>query len=533
VRAQPPPAQDQPSPSTQAQPLRTLTTLRQAHSLSADEARRSYPIHVQAVVTYFDRYLDKRRIAFFLCDRTGCIYAAVPRDTVWPGRAPLPGTLVDVSGISAPGDFAPIINQARITILGTPGIPRQATPVTLPDLLSGAQDGQWVQIEGVVHAVTETGTNVTLKVYMAGGLVAATTVKRPGVNYQSLVDKWVHMRGNAAPTFNSNGQLTGARLFFPGLETVDAAAPGPLDAFDLPVQPINGLLRFNPRVLWPHRIHIRGAVTLDWPGRTLCIQDATEGLCAEIAQTAPLAPGSLVDVAGFSTLAGFKPTLTDASFRAAASGAVPAPIAVTSSQALLGDFDSQRVRIDGRLISRADGGGYTNLLLSANNLVYRVLIPVELAGSRLATIPIGSTLRVTGICSVQVDPERTLRGYGVTQASSFWILLASPRDVAVLQTPSWWTASHAVYALGASLAITVAVFVWVVLLRRRVEQQTRELRQGQERYRHMAHHDSLTGLSTRRVLQDRLNVALELAKRHGTGLAGRELLDGSASAAGS
>jgi len=109
--------------STQAQPLRTLTTLRQAHSLSADEARRSYPIHVQAVVTYFDRYLDKRRIAFFLCDRTGCIYAAVPRDTVWPGRAPLPGTLVDVSGISAPGDFAPIINQARITILGTPGFP--------------------------------------------------------------------------------------------------------------------------------------------------------------------------------------------------------------------------------------------------------------------------------------------------------------------------------------------------------------------------------------------------------------------------
>jgi len=519
VRAQPPPAQDQPSPSTQAQPLRTLTTLRQAHSLSADEARRSYPIHVQAVVTYFDRYLDKRRIAFFLCDRTGCIYAAVPRDTVWPGRAPLPGTLVDVSGISAPGDFAPIINQARITILGTPGIPRQATPVTLPDLLSGAQDGQWVQIEGVVHAVTETGTNVTLKVYMAGGLVAATTVKRPGVNYQSLVDKWVHMRGNAAPTFNSKRQLTGARIFFPGLETVDAIAPGPLDAFDLPVQPINGLLRFNPRVLWPHRIHIRGAVTLDWPGRTLCIQDATEGLCAEIAQTAPLAPGSLVDVAGFSTLAGFKPTLTDASFRAAASGAVPAPSAVTSSQALLGDFDSQRVRIDGRLISRADGGGYTNLLLSANNLVYRVLIPVELAGSRLATIPIGSTLRVTGICSVQVDPERTLRGYGVTQASSFWILLASPRDVAVLQTPSWWTASHAVYALGASLAITVAVFVWVVLLRRRVEQQTRELRQGQERYRHMAHHDALTGLPTRALLHDRLQTAIDRSRRYRKDLA--------------
>jgi len=260
-----------------------------------------------------------------------------------------------------------------------------------------------------------------------------------------------------------------------------------------PCSPSTGSCASTPASCGPSNPHPR-AVTLDWPGRTLCIQDATEGLCAEIAQTAPLAPGSLVDVAGFSTLAGFKPTLTDASFRAAASGAVPAPSAVTSSQALLGDFDSQRVRIDGRLISRADGGGYTNLLLSANNLVYRVLIPVELAGSRLATIPIGSTLRVTGICSAQVDPERTLRGYGVTRASSFWILLASPRDVAVLQIPSWWTAGHALHALSASLVITFAVFVWVILLRRRVEQQTRELRQSGERYRHMAHHDALTGL---------------------------------------
>ena len=499
--------------------MRTLTTLRQAHGLSAEEARRGYPVHVRAVVTYFDRYLDKRRIAVFLCDRTGCIFAADPRETVWPGRAPLPGTLVDVSGVSAPGDFAPIIDRARITVLGTSGIPRPATPVTLPDLLSGAQDAQWVQIEGVVHGVTETDTNVTLKVFMAGGLVAATTVKRPGVDYQSLVDKWVHMRGNAAPTFNSKRQLTGARLFFPGLETVEAVPPGPLDAFDLPVQSIDGLLRFNPRVLWPHRIHIRGAVTLDWPGRTLCIQDATEGLCAEIAQTTPLAPGSLVDVVGFSSLAGFKPALTDASFRLAAPGAVPAPIAVTPAQALQGSFDSQRVQIVGRLVGRSDAAGNSGLLLSSGSLVYRVLIPLELAGTRPSTIPMGSTLRVTGICSVQVDAQRTLEGYGVTQASSFRILLASPRDIAVLQTPSWWTESRVLALLFISLGITAAVFVWVIVLRRRVEQQTRELRQSQQRYRHMAHHDALTGLPTRALLHDRLQTAIDRSRRYRKGLA--------------
>ena len=35
----------------------------------------------------------------------------------------------------------------------------------------------------------------------------------------------------------------------------------------------------------------------------------------------------------------------------------------------------------------------------------------------------------------------------------------------------------------------------------------------------MAQHDALTGLATRLVLQDRLNIALETAKRHKTGLA--------------
>jgi diguanylate cyclase (GGDEF)-like protein len=519
VPAQPPPDQDQPSRNTQPQPLRTLTTLRQAHELSADEARRGYPVHVRAVVTYFDPGLDWRHIAFFLHDATDGIFAAAPHSTIWSRRQPLPGTLVDVTGVTGIGDYSPFIDQAHVTVIGNSRLPVYAKPVTLAHLLTGVEDRQWVATEGIVHSVSESATNVTLHIGVNGGVIGATTVKRPGVDYQHLVDASIHIRGVAAPTFNSNRQMTGVRLFFPSLETVTAVAPGPGSVFDRPVQPLSGLLRFSPNLLWNHRVHVRGVVTLDWPGRTVCIEDSTGGVCAQTTQTSPLAVGSLTNLAGFAALAGFKPTLTDASFRPAASGAVPAPVAVTSSQALQGNFDSQRVQIDGRLISRDGDGGYTNLLLSDNNLVYRVLIPVELAGSRLATIPVGSTLRVTGICSVQVDPERTLRGYGATQASSFWILLASPHDVVVLQTPSWWTVGRIEFLLLFTLAVTVAGFVWVVVLRRRVEQQTRELRQGQERYRHRAHHDALTGLPTRALLHDRLQTALDRSRRYQKGVA--------------
>ena len=98
-------------------------------------------------------------------------------------------------------------------------------------------------------------------------------------------------------------------------------------------------------------------------------------------------------------------------------------------------------------------------------------------------------------------------------------MLRSPSDDAVLDTPSWWTADRVGFALLFTLAVTVAGFVWVFVLRRRVEEQTRELRESRELYRHMAHHDSLTGLATRTLLHDRLQNALDRAQRFHKSLA--------------
>jgi diguanylate cyclase (GGDEF)-like protein len=50
-------------------------------------------------------------------------------------------------------------------------------------------------------------------------------------------------------------------------------------------------------------------------------------------------------------------------------------------------------------------------------------------------------------------------------------------------------------------------------------EQTVLLRKSEERFRHMALHDALTGLATRLLLDDRLTAAWKSAKRHQTGLA--------------
>jgi diguanylate cyclase (GGDEF)-like protein len=220
---------------------------------------------------------------------------------------------------------------------------------------------------------------------------------------------------------------------------------------------------------------------------------------------------------GFTTPGGFKPTLQDAVFRSTPGTAHLDARPITPEQALQGNFDSELVQIDGRLIGRNLSPNNTGLLLSSGKLTFLA----HLSGPDPAfdAIPMGSELRLTGICSVLVDTEGTLNGTGFTQAASFTIRLQSPRNIVVLHTPSWWTAGRIGLVLLATLAITLAGFIWAFVLRRRVEQQTHELRESRELYRHMAHHDPLTGLATRTLLHDRLQTALNRAQRFHTNVA--------------
>src|SRR5271163_148546 len=78
---------------------------------------------------------------------------------------------------------------------------------------------------------------------------------------------------------------------------------------------------------------------------------------------------------------------------------------------------------------------------------------------------------------------------------------------------------HTLSAPSGVLLITLAVLVWSVMLRRRIRQQTLLIRRSEERFRQLAEHDSLTGLTSRALLHERLNQALEAARRKQTPLA--------------
>ena len=458
------------------QKLPTLTTAAAAHSLRSSEAARGYPVHLKAVVTYYDAYLDPRRGALFVCDKSGAIYVALPRvamphDTLLLRQ----GTLLDISGITAAGDFAPIIEKPTIRILGQSSVPPHPPRTTLPQMLTGGEDGQWREVEGLIQSVETSGKNVVLQLAMMDGSLIASAVKEQGVDYASLIDSRVLIHANVCPQFNRRRQLTGVQLLFPGLDAIKVEESASNNPFSLPVQPIQNLLRFTPDARFLHRVHVQGRVTLYWPGRLLCVQ-GSEPLCVQVSQQSALRAGDWIDLVGFPSIAQYSPTLSEAKFKRAGAGQPEAPKEITPKQALSGKYDALPVRIKGRVIGWDRATERPTVLLSSGGSVFPVIVPW--AEKKLDNLPWaeGLELSVAGICRVQIADQATLRREGFAQPSAFQILLNSPDDVRILATPSWWTSQHTLMILAVVLALGCLGTIWIAALRNRVKHQTRVIR---------------------------------------------------------
>ncbi len=521
-------------PVAAAAPLATLTTARAAHDLSLDEAARGHPVHLTAVVTYYDISINPQYPVLFVADSTGSVYVAL--DKPIPAFPLAPGERVEISGVTGKGSFAPVVWKARIRPLGPSHLPATAPRVSATDMMKGTTDGQWVEIQGIVHAFRRNGKEAYLDLVLADGPVTAFTVFNPAVDYERLVDATITLRGNAAPLFNKMGQMTGAHLIFPGMETLHVIDPAPVDPFAVPVVPIGDILRYTPHATLSHRAHIRGSVTLLWSGKLICIQNsikegdpsATKSLCAETQQTSPLELGQMADVIGFPEIGDFTPTFDHAIYRAVAvtvGSAAPTPVAPTPvnfDQALSGVYDSRLVSIEGRLINENRAGDMPNVTLATGNSVFTVTIPKSYLPDTVGYLPYGSILRATGICMVHSDAEENSIGT-FAAPTSFTIYERQLADITIVETPSWWNGAHTLWVLAGALLVTFLALFLLAVLRRKVKQQTATIRAQlaetqalKEAAEFQATHDGLTGLYNRKAILDMLQREVVFASRLGT-----------------
>lgn len=473
--------------------------------MTSREAARGYPVHLRAVVTYYDPCLDHPgHPVIMVTDSTATIFVS---DFVDPHSLQIKaGDVVEVTGVSGPGDFAPVILRPSFRIVGQGRLPERAPRVTLHQLLKGSDDPQWVEVEGVVERVESTAGNITLKLGLADGEMAATTVAEPGVNDAGLVDALVSIRGIAASIFNRHGQISGDQLLFPSMASVTVERPAPPDPFKLPISEIGSLMTYAPGKVFNHRAHIRGAVTLLWPGRLLCVNDTSGSLCAITSQTTLVAPGEIVDVAGFAQIGQITPSLADAVYRVLPAHHYVAPVAISGPEGLSGEHDAQLVQIEGRLTTQDRALKDFTILVSAGKSTFPVSMPRSPESKLLLSLKEGSLVRVTGICAVQTDPTVFFHHDGHAKIKFFQISLRSAADVVVLQQPSWWTAEHTLRVLEFALAGTLLILGWSVYLRNRLREQAVLLH-------FQATHDGLTGVWNRKAICDLLHRESDIARR--------------------
>jgi diguanylate cyclase (GGDEF)-like protein len=481
--------------------------------MTSHQASLAYPVRLHGVVTLYDPY-QEGHAALFIADATGSIYVQAATTPILPLHT---GSFVEVTGVTDPGGFAPIVIRPEIRVVGADKPLPAPRRVTLPHLLTGAEDGQWVVIEGIVHFVEFDGMHAVLTLATEDGMVIARMVKQQGADYNRLIDSKVLISGIAGPLVDNKMQMIGVRLLVPSLDDITVEEPAPLDPFSLPLRTFDNLLAYSPAMRLQHRVHLQGRVALDWPGQTLCILAAQDGLCIQTEDQAVLQEGELVDVTGFPARSNYKPTLSSVSLRrTSAPLLLSPPTPITSKEALQGDHTGQLVQIEGQLIGKSTVMGHSALILSSGKTIFPALLPtasIKQEGNDEFKWVVGSRILVTGIYSGKVDEWHTFRKEGVLQLESFQILMRSPHDVLVLKSPSWWNSQHTLMVLGLMAVLTLAILFWVIVLRLRVEQRTQQLRLSEEKYRHLAQHDALTGLAVRSLLIDRLNVALEEARQ--------------------
>jgi len=435
-----------------------LTTIHQVRLLSPNEAMRKYPVHIRATVTYY----DPGGYIVFVEDRNDGIYVS-------PHKLPVTGVhvgdLIDIDAVSQAGDFAPILAWPRVRVVAR-NVPLPRRETFMDRILSGAEDSRLVDVEGVIRNVGVSRGVAALDVVSARNRFSAyvTGLLHP----ERLLDARVAIHGVCGTLYNERRQLRGIQLFVPGPSDVRVIEP-PSASDRIAVDHVLDFAAGRPP---GHHVRVGGIVT--WSSASaLFIRDADNGLRVGLRIGSQLDPGDRVDVVGYPRDGPLVPLLEDAEVFPHGHGRPPAPLVTNAQDLVRGLHANQLVQVDAYVRSSTSSVAEELFELQSGTTTFHAVFD-KAAGQRLQLEP-GTKVRLTGIFDVQSWQPVTRTG-----TTDFHILLRSPSDVVILATAPWWTTDRALQVIGVVAMAAIIAFGWVVVLRRKVRQQTATIRQKLE-----------------------------------------------------
>lgn len=439
-------------------PGAVLTNAIDVISLPADQASRLLPVSVTGVVTAADPVLKSR---FFLQDSSAGVFV----DNI-NGPHVEPGDLVHVSGITYAGAYAPTVTAPKVRIIGRAELPR-ARHVSIDQLMSGSEDSQRIEISGIVRDARLEGGRQIIDLVNGGYRFRAFLPGAPSFDPQKLVGAEAQVRGTAAEAHNrSLRQLIAIEIYIPGPADLVIRKPDSINPFDRPIIPINKLAQFRPGSSLAQRVHIRGVVTFQQSGQRIFLQNGKAGLQVQTRQRLNVMPGEIVDAVGFPSFENYLPVLEDAIVRKSGEHTVPVtPQLTTVGDLQNGLYHASYISISGTLVDLTINAGNTEsqqtaaLVLINSNFTFTAIAESVPNQSKLASLPVGSILKVNGIGLAQIDNAGKLQ--------SFQVLVPNASDVVILKKPSWLTPPRLLIGVLILCAALFVIVSWSLLLSRK------------------------------------------------------------------
>jgi diguanylate cyclase (GGDEF)-like protein len=451
-----------------AAPPAPLTSLRAIHLLTNAEAGKALPVAFEATVTYFRSY-EK---TMFVQVGDVAIYVQATTNTRF-----VPGDRVLIKGTTQPS-FRPFVASSDLTLLGHAALPRPA-PATFDELIRAQYDCMLVSVHAKVRAadlvMSSDVRSTRLQILADGGTIEAVVDSDDASMFDNLLDAEVEITGAASGRFDGKMQQTGVLLHvssFADVKLVKRAAASPLSLPDTPMDQV--LTGYHVQVQ-SQRIRVHGTITYFQPGSAIVLQNGTKSLWIQTETIAPMRIGDRADATGFPGLHDGFLTLTNGAIR---DNLVPAP--VTPQPATWHELAASRnvfdlVSIEGQVVTEVREASQDEYVLVSDgqmfSAIFRHPTPASLVAQPpppMRQVPLGSRIRVTGIC--RLDDSNPFNAQ-----VPFTILMRSYDDIAIIAKPSWVSVGNLIRLASFLLLAVILMGGWGWTLRNRVRRQTAAL----------------------------------------------------------
>ena len=455
-----------------------ITSLREIHVLSNEQASHALSVAFEATVTYSRGY-EK---TVFVQDGDVAIYVQATTNLKL-----VPGDRILIKGTTRES-FRPYVLSNDITLLHHGPVPK-AIPASYDELIRADHDCMLVSVLATVRAADLVYSSDVRSSYLQmltdGGAIDAVVDSDDESQLHTLLDAQVEITGAVSGNFDGKMQQTGILIHTSSFADIKVLKRADASPSSLPITAMDKVLASYHVQVYSQRVRVHGTITYFQPGALIVLQSGTRSLRIQTRSLGPVRIGDLADVTGFPGLHDGFLTLTNGEIEDSHIQAPITPEPANWATLALSHNGFDLVSIEGQVITEVRETGQDEYVLVADGQVFSAVVrhpppgaPAPVALLPMRQVPIGSKVRLTGICLLEDSNPFNAQ-------VPFTILMRSADDISILADPSLLTVRNLILIVGLLVIVLISVGARGWIIEHRVRRQTAALAYVEQRRSHI------------------------------------------------